>query len=480
MRKFGGLIIAGIAAIALSSCQDDVSTLGSSLTQGEVSIMIDSLQTSVPAECVYENNFDSRSLTKLIGRINVPEYGKLDCSFVSQLMSATALSIPDSIPASDVDSMRLILSVPRGELTGDSLTPQQLRVYKLERQLPADISSDFSADGYYSPASLLGTKSYTISNLSLPDTVYNKDSYIRIRVKMPDSMASEVFGKYRSQPEIFQWPASFNSYFPGIYVTQNFGNGCVANVSKADMYIYWHYNESVYEKIKEAENENEEDEYGYVNHIRRDSVCVFASQPEVLSSNMIHYQAAQSLKNAVASGDIILTTPGGYYANIHFPVADMISKFNESSTSGMSVVSGLSFQIPANTVKNDYGIGVAPYLLMVPKSQKEEFFAKNKVPDGVTSFYAAYDSENGCYKFSAMREYFLKVYEKFEKGEQIEEEDTEFSLIPVNITLESVTNYTTTTVYVTRCAPYLAKPTMTHLHTDKSRIIFTYSSQQID
>ena len=51
--------------------------------------------------------------------------------------------------------------------------------------------------------------------------------------------------------------------------------------------------------------------------------------------------------------------------------------------------------------------------------------------------------------------------------------------MPVSITKETVENYSGTTTYVTRCQPYLEKPTMTILDTDKSVICFTYAVQKI-
>ena len=106
-----------VSAATLLSCQDEVSGIGGSLTSGEVAITVDSIETALESESVYYDRFDGRNTTKLLGRISVPEYGSLDCSFVSQMMCATKMNIPDSIPVEDVDSMRLVLSVPRGSLT---------------------------------------------------------------------------------------------------------------------------------------------------------------------------------------------------------------------------------------------------------------------------------------------------------------------------------------------------------------------------
>jgi hypothetical protein len=479
MKKLAGILMGALALIGVCSCQDDVSSIGSTLSSGEVTITVDSLITAIDSKTVYNDNFDSRSLTKLIGRINVPEYGNLDCSFVSQMMSATKLAIPDSIDAEKIDSVRLIFSVPRGELTGDSLAPQQLRAYRLTKQLPTELSSDFDPTGYYSDASLLGSKSYTISNLSLPDSVYSSESYVRIKMKLANSFAKEIYNKYQTEPETFQWPSTFAKWFPGLYVAQNFGNGCIANVSKGEMYLYWHRVESEYEKIKEAESDDEEDEYGYVNHTYRDSICVFATQPEVASLNIIKYDVAESLHQRAAAGDIIMTTPGGYYARIDFPVMTLIDEYNASNKSGMAVISSLKLSIPASTISNDYDISVAPYLLMVRESEREAFFANNDVPDGVNSFYAAYDSDTGTYNFTGMRDYLLKLIDEYQYADP-RNEDTDFALIPIDVTTETVTSTYSSSTYVTKCSPYIAKPTLTQLNTDNCTITFTYSSQQLE
>lgn len=464
--------IALVAATAFISCQDDVSEIGSSLTQGEVSIFVDSLPTDIPATTVYYDNFDSRTMTKLLGRLNVPEYGSLSCSFVSQMLSAQRMNIPDSITVNDIDSMRLVLSVPTGNLTGDSLAPQQLRVFRLDKNLPAGITANFDPTGYYSQSGLMGSASYTLSNISKGDSAMNASSYIRIPVKMPVEFAKEIFTKYRAGDPVFEWPATFNEYFPGIFVEQNFGNGCVANITRAEMFTYWHYQQRVSEK-------QPDDTYKYVLQTRRDSVCLLSSQPEVLSSNVIRYNVSDDIKARAQAGESIITTPGGYYVDIDFPAQKLLDEYHRNGAA-VSMVSALKLELPANSIHNDHGISVAPYLLMVRKSERDEFFRNNRVPDGVTSFYAAYNSGTGSYQFNGMRQFFLKLLDEEQRGEEIGPDDVEFSLIPVNITTETSNGYNSSTVYVTRCAPYLDKPTMTRLHTNRAVICFTYSSQQIE
>lgn len=466
----GAGILAG--ALLLSSCNDDLSTIGGSLVTSEVNITLDSLPTNIESRSIYYDAFDARTTTKLLGRINVPEYGSLSCSFVSQMLSAEKMNIPDSIPVENVDSMRFILSVARGNLTGDSLAPQQLRVYQLEKQLPSGITSSFDPEGYFSKKSLLGTKSYTLSNIAKGDSALKRDAYVRIPIHMPLSFAKDLFNKYRAKDPVLQWPSTFNQYFPGVYVEQNFGNGCIANITKAEVYTYWHY------PVKVAKLQADST-YVYIDEIRRDSVCLLASQPEVVSSNIISYEVSQSLKDLAESGKSILTTPGGYLVEMSFPAQHLLDLYH-SGKGAMSVVSSLKFEIPATTIKNDYGLTVAPWVLMVKRNEMESFFAENKVPDGLNSFYAKYDADSGSYKFNGMRAYFLDLLSQEKKGEAIDEEDTEFVIVPVNITTETVEGYNSSATYVTRCAPYMLKPTLTQLFTERCIVSFTYSSQQID
>ena len=478
--KLGKILLGAAAILGLGlsavSCQDNAGEIGSTLIRGEVTIVVDSLEIPIEAVPVIADTIDGRAITKLLGRFNVPEYGDLRCSFVTQLLSSTNMDVPDSITVNELDSMRLVLSMPRGALVGDSLAPMQLKVFRLNKQLPSGITSAFNPEGYYDPSSPMGTRSYTLCNIA-NDSLYNKSNYVRIPVKMPKEFAVEVFNRYRNDPSLFQWPATFNQWFPGIYVEQNFGNGCMANITKVEVFEYWHRPQTDY--VKTGQDEDGKDVYGYVTKTVRDSVCLFASQPEVLSSNIINYKISDTLKQLEAEGESLITSPCGYRLNIKFPANRLLEEYKLASK-GLSVVSALKFEIPAAPVRNDFNIKAAPYLLMIRTSELDSFFAENKVPDNITSFYATYDSDTGLYNFNGMRSYFMKLLEDEAAGETIDEEDMEFTLLPISVTLETVESYSSSTVYVTKCAPYTIGPTMTRLFLNRARVCFTFSSQEME
>ncbi len=474
--KLNRLAFALLALVAslMVSCQDDLSSQGSSLVTGEVTIIVDSMPTFIPAHSVEYNAYDSRSVTKLLGRINVPEYGSLACSFLSQLYPAPSLGLSDTIPESYIDSLKLVVYVPRGSLTGDSLAPQQLKVYRLNKQLPADINNAANPADYYDASdanALLSSASYTLSSLNNNDSVFLKHKNVYIRCPLPKEMALECVRKYRTDPEIFQWPATFAQQFPGLYVEQSFGNGCIGNISNLGVFLYYRVDAKATHKDETTGETVTEDV------IKRDSVCLFASAPEVISSNVINLNLSDKLKNFAGSGKSLITTPGGYFTDIEFPAADIIAKYNQH-TPMMTVISNLSMEIPASKIENDYGIEVAPYLLMVKKSEREEFFANNKIPDQVTSFTAAYDKDKKSYSFTSLRQYLINL---INSGQELKPEDVEFSLVPVDLTVENVEQYNGTVLtYTTRCANYIVKPTMTLLDTDNAIINFTYSKQEIE
>lgn len=476
----------GILLAVMGACQNETPTIGSSLASGEVHIALDSLtwdgsrqwiyrgSDSTLVECPkieriteYDQSIDSRSTTNLLGRLSVPEYGDLNCSYVSRLMCVKTLPIPDSIPLAQIDSMSIILSVPRGNLTGDSLAPQQLRVFQLTESLPSDISSNFDPTGYYNPSNPMGSKSYTLSALGMKDSIYQRLSYINIEIPLPVDSARNLVKSYREHPEIYQWPQTFEKKFPGIYVEPSFGRGCVANIVATNFVVFYNYNTT--QTVTTTDTT-------YTENVNKAIAAgVYESSPIVLSSNNITYKPSQYLQDLASAGESIITTPGGYRMKVKFPGRELVDIFNLSK-SRLAVVANLSFNVPAEEIQNDYGIAPPPYLLMVKTSKMKEFLANNSLPDNKESFYALYDASKKRYSFASMRSYIVDLIEK-----GVTDEDVDFTIIPVNLTIEENKSSSGSVTYsVTKCTPYIAKPTMCRLLVDKAQTVFTFSTQIMD
>lgn len=463
--KIKNLIFPVLAALALSACDDDISPIGSGISDATVKITVDSAAYNLAGHTVDAVAIQSRTNDKILGSISANPYGSLSCSFASQLLSATSLNIPDSIATKDVHSFKMLLRVPRISITGDSLAPQQLSVYKVTSDLSAPLPDNFPA-GYYE-SKPMGVSNYTLSGLTLGDSAFVKQATLTVPVELNANRGREIVDQYRSNPSMFQWPSSFAKEFPGIYVKSTFGKGCVANITSADFYLYWN------RKVLEAYTEEDVVKYRYKTVT--DSVCVFTTNPIVMSTNLLSYTPSPYITSLKDSGKTIVTSPAGYNATITFPAQQLLEDFRNSNVA-MGVINTLKLTIPASAIANEYGIGTAPSLLMIKADEVDSFFSEGKVPDDKTSFIADYNASTGRYVFDKMRDYIVDLNDRASEAEALDED---FLLIPVLPTYEIVkNNYTgTSTTYVTACVPYTVRPTMTLLDTEHSVIIFTYTNQ---
>lgn len=455
-----------LSIISLAACEDEVSNIGESITSGSVTINVDSAAFNFPSQTVDAMHIDARSTNNLLGHISVPEYGELSASYVTQLLAAAQMNIPDSIGVDRVDSVRLELLTPRSSSIGDTLAPQQFKAYTLTKSLPEDIRSNFNPTGYYDSAKPIATKNYTLSLIALSDSAFKNKRVIPISTPLPKVWGTELFTAYRNDPSAFEWPTTLNKYFKGFYFEPSFGRGAIANIGATEIMLYYHH------YVTRTVVENEESVQRQVTI--KDSVCLMASGPEVLSSSIFKYKPSQNILDAIAAGKQIITAPLGYHVSFKFPVKQLLEEY-WSSDVNLLMINNLTLSIPAETIDNDYGIVPPPDLLMILRKDVEDFFANGKVPDNKTSFRGTYSSTDGRYDFSTMRQYIVDLKNK---KEPITDADVDFILIPVEMSTEVVNNYDgSTTTYITGCTPYLVRPAMVELHTDKAQVVFTFTQQ---
>lgn len=465
------ILTVALAAVSLffMGCQDDISTIGSQLSQSELTIYPDTLDFSLRGQSKYVKMRDTKSAYTLLGRISTKEYGTLSCSYVTQFLPASSLNIPDTITPEHVDSVKMYLSIPSSQITGNTESPQQVKVYNLIKELPSDINASFDPTGYYEEP-YFGKGNYNLSAYVPGDTTYSKISTLNIGINLPVEFGKRIFNAYKENPSLFQWPDEFNKLWPGVFVAPSFGSGCIAPVLSTRVFAYF------------PKSSSYTDEEGNVAWKQvADSVCLFSTAPEVISNVNIDYTPSpllESMASGSEDGKCIITTPGGYEVDFTFPAKEILEKYINQDYD-MGVINNLLLSIPAKKIANDFGIDVPTSLLMIKSSQKETFFSEGKVPDGRSSFVGNFSQSNGSYSFASMRDYIIDLLNK--GVDNIEKEDVTFTLIPVEITTEDSTNTSTGEVVniVTSVYPYMVKPTMVELQMDKPQIIFVYSTQSL-
>lgn len=459
VKAISSALLAAIVPCALLTGCEDAPQVGASLVEDESEVVIADNFT-ITGHSVDNPRVQSRTVTQVLGRINAKGYGYFASDFVTQFMPSATIS--PNVTADNIDSLKILFFVPNGSYIGDSIAPMGLEVYRLNKQLPSQIYSNDAPSAYYDPADLLASKIYACNALGANDSIQAL-KYRIIDVKMPLSLAHELYNLYVEDPAAYAFPTTFAKHFPGIYVKNSYGNGRVVEISSTMMRLYYH--------TTSTDSEGKE-------KINRHQGNYYAVTPEIVLNNHLSYTISEELDRRISDGEQIVVAPVGRDVEMQIPVNDLIDYYNANSGS-LAVVNTITLDIPAEKIANAYGIEPPKNLLLILADKKDEFFLRSDLTDNVTSFYAAYDAANHRYRFTGLRNYLIEMLKK----ESITPADYTFTLTPVNIETEvnsSSSYYGTSTSYVSAINPYIGAPVMVKLNLDEAKLKFTFSKQTID
>lgn len=458
------LMFAAVVAPAIFyACDDTATTIGSTLISNDVEIIVDEDYTvtgnSVPVAAIRP-----KTTQQMIGRIDIPGYGTLTSDFVTQFLPSTELD-DETFTAENLDSLVLTMRYGRGAFIGDSIAPMGFSIYELTEQINSGISSDFNPAGCYNTTPL-ASKIYNASTLNDTITVQAK-SYRDITVKLPVELGRRLFNAYVENPANYANGQVFaKNVFPGIYLKNTYGNGRMTLVSICAMSMY-------FSKTVPATVEGDEPE------VIEQAPLYYLVTPEVVNNNILTYKSAAGIDAKLQQGKSLIVAPIGAEVEFAFPLQKMLSRYRADG-SRLPVVNTLTMSIPVDSIENGFGVEPPPYVLMVLKKDREEFFAKNKLPDNKTSFYAAFNAAKMCYSFTNMRGYIMEMLEK----EEITADDFTFDLVPVQVNFEDLASGGSYYYYSSSASqtesevlPYLISPAMCEVKLDDVQIKFTYTLQ---
>lgn len=461
-------------ALMVTSCDDSTSMAGGSLVQDNVDVVMDSTYTVTGVSRRY-TEVPSRTTMQLLGRLKADGFGEIRADVVTQYMPTAGIDTA-YVGVDDIDSVKMILAVYADGFTGDSVMPMSITVHPLTRPLPSPIYSSFDPTGYYDASTVWGSTTFStlIRGAELTGADSNGKIYKNITVDLPVEIGKNLYREYVDNPSTFNTPSSFASWFPGVYITTSFGSGRVTRIDNNIITVYYH-------RVLPP---------SYTGLTTDSIVSTTANYmgvtPEIITNNNISMSLSPEITARVDAGEQLVVAPLGYDVEFTFPGKKIIEDY-KSQAGALAVINSLSFSLPAEPVTNDFGITPPPYLLMVKKSERDNFFMKNQVNDNVTSFYATYNSSTRSYDFSSMRDYVLDLLAK----DEIKDEDCEFILTPVLVAFyenSSSSSYSyyyyyysspSTTRIVAQISPYVTEPVMARLNFEKAKIKFTFSRQSI-
>lgn len=456
-----------IACMAMIACDDEISTIGSSLNASNIEITVDSTFVKLSGKSVFTDSILGRTTDPLLGNLTVSNYGTLRTGYLTQFMPTLNIDTLNVTPAT-LDSIKLYLNYYDTDLTGDSLAPMVLDVYRLDKTLKGPLYTNIDPLEYYSPRNLIASCTFGSTTEGFIDENNSTDTetitYKRIAVDLPMSLGEEIFNEYKSNPEIFAMPSEFAKFFPGMYMNVSYGNGRVVNVKGIFMTMYY----------RAIDTEGEIDTLSYT---------YMGVTPEVYSINHFSLTPDEALKQNIEAGNatqdrVYVQAPIGYMPIIHFPTQNIIDKYNEKMSEThkiQNILNSLNFSIPA-IVEDNALLSPPQHLLFIRASQVKDFFEKKQLPDDISTVYATYNKATKTYNFGNIGSYIRSIMQR--EDPTVTQDDETIALIPVQVLSETSSNYYNTTTSVTSVTPYCASPAIVQLDLSGAKIKITYTTQK--
>ena len=429
----------GIALLtaAISSCSEDTSTLGYSLTSDVDRFTIETDTFDITTRSIAAGSVLSRNAYSYLGRIKDPETGTyIKCDYTMQfsLLESEVNSLfksSESIFGRDENNQPIVDScnvhILINTYQGDSLTAMKLALMELDKPMKSTdaIYTDYDPEAAGIVRTDVGAvrseKVYSASDLTLSDSmrnVYRTGKYFAY-VKVPlnkeyidkDGKKYNNYGTYimRKYYENSSYFKNFNSFIrnvcPGFYIKSTDGQGIIIEVAFTQLNIYYRY---------------KSDDVVY------SASCSLNSTDEVLKATHISYDKTGIDKLVENDTCTYLKTPAGIYTEVTLPIDD-IKKGHENDTITSAKVTFTRMR-PRSDL-SEVILEEPTQVLLIEKDSLKSFFEDNGTPDNMKAYLATYNSNQKTYSFNNLSYMINRMYAR--KGQS--ENWNKAVLIPVEV-----------------------------------------------
>ena len=443
-------IMVGIALLtaAISSCSEDTSNLGYSLTSDVDRFSIETDTFDITTRSIAAGAVLSRNAYSYLGRIKDPEtntYIKCDYTTQFSLLESEADGLfrkSETIVSRDENGLPIVDScyvhIMINSYQGDSLAAMKLSLMELDTPMKSTdaIYTDFNPESAgivrTGNGAVKSDKVYSVSDLTLSDSVrnvYRSGSYYAY-IKVPlnkeyidrdgnkyNNYGTYIMRKYYESPSLFK---NFNTFIrnicPGFYVKSEDGQGLIIEVAFTQINMYYRY-------------KSDETTLG--------ATCTLNSTDEVLKATHVSYDQSGIDKLVANDTCTYLKTPAGIYTEVTLPIDD-IKKGHENDTLTSAKVTFSRMRARNNA--SEVILEEPTSVLLIELDSLYNFFENNGSPDNLSAFLATYNSSQKTYSFNNLSSLVNRMYAR--KGKSVNWNKA--VLIPVEVQT-STTSTTTTT-----------------------------------
>ena len=374
----------GLGASILAGCNDDLSSIGTSIQPGNDTISVYSDTFRIQASTVKLDSIYARSTSAQLGQLYDPLYGNLISDFMCQFYCPSDFEFKHEPYEGKIDSVDFRIfydgpTNPSGVWMGDSLAPMRAEIFKISTPLKKNFYTNINPEEYCDMQTSLGSKAYTAYNSSISDEErYSGTYHPCVTIPMPYELGQRFYEETKKNPATFKNQDSFNEFFPGIYVTNTFGSGNILSVSRALMSIYYQYSSKTAAGkdtlLRAAES--------------------FSSTKEVIQLNRFKNT---DLDQMLQPNDqfTFFKTPAGVCTKLVFPTTEIAGVMEGR------IVNNVPLKIKAMPQEDwKFPLIAPPYLLALPEDSVKGFFENSEIENNMTSFLSnMYDPSTRTYAF---------------------------------------------------------------------------------
>ena len=433
--------------MALSACNNDDLTIGSSLTNDVDKLDVMAATFPVTTRTVTVDSVVARTSDCYFGRVKDPETGAyITTDFMSQFHILETFSSvkEDSILSKEnglvvADSCEILIFLEEASTFCDSMAAMKMRVSELST--PVEDGKNYYSNfdpvklGYLRTDGLQKAKVFTWADMSTNTSSDSDLKHIRIPINEPytdkngrtyKNYGSYILQNYYEHPENYANSEVFTrNICPGFFYEITDGLGFHGKVPYTGLQIHYRIvsEDSIY-------NTN----------------IILAGTPEVLQTIRITNEQEKLNELAKDNTCTYLKSPAGLITEVTIPVEDIMRGHAKDSL----LAASLSFQRINSEVTDNTALTIPKNVLLICKDSVDHFFAEDALADDVTSFTTSYGSSSqNVYSFADVSKLVTHLAQLKTEGEKQDPQWTanhpnwnKMLLIPVH--LDQVT---TTSIY---------------------------------
>ncbi len=413
MMKIKFLILGlALSGILLGGCNDELNQVGPSIqpSQDKITVFTDTFH--LESSTVLMNAVYAKTDTSLLGEFFDPLYGTLKSDYICQFYCPDDFTFKHTPIDGKIDSIDY--QIYYNSWIGDSLTPMRAQVFLVNEPLNKYYYTDMNPADYCNMQTVMGSQTYSAHDMSISDSIRTSGSYYpTVKIRMSKDFGQKFYDETINNPASFASQDAFNSFFPGIYVTNTFGTGNVLNVVKSQMTIYYKY-------ITEGSEGQDSTAYSYE---------AFTATKEVIQLNrFLNTDLDQlTLPNEEYS---YIKSPAGVCTRIVLPIKEIGSVVTDRILNNLAV----NFQaMPQEPWQ--FALKQPQYLMLIPEDSVQTFFEQGQLPDNISTYVS------GTFSSVVSLAYTFGNISNLLKHQLENDPEHDLALLVIPVNYQTSTNY---------------------------------------